>query len=342
MKGNEGAALKLVCPRCRRLEGNGSLYTASLVTASNTEATLGEVGDCSELRCSGCVARYPVVEGIPVVFPHPGELTHAHNPPWLPLDLGAERLAAMLSAFGDSALAELCGRLGRYLWAGFNDWLPADEAAIDLPIHAKEVCRWIGATDRSDLLAVLGSAVGREAYEVGTRPVLLVDAHLASLLTAKRLSEQRQLEFVLQAEPGRWQPVSLSVPEGQQTAPLRLLCCDLADPPLLAGCLPEVLLPNVIDSVTSPYLVLGQSFALRAEGANLTLTTPFAWKAEITPMANQLPTFVGTSTSEEALLRLVTELSPAARLIDQSEFRWAIWGSSREQTLYRSAGYRFS
>lgn len=340
MIGNAGP-LTLICPRCRGLDANGQLRTAPLTTLGGAEAVVGELSEVSELRCSGCTARYPVVEGIAVVFPHPGELTHAHNPPWLPLDLGADRLVALLSGVTETPLAELCARLGRYLWSGFHDWLAEQDAPIDVPVHGRQVTAWLRASERPELLAVLGAAVGREAYEVGTRPVLLVDAHLPSLLAAKRLSEKRRLDFVLPQEAGRWEATALSVPDGLKSPDLRLLCCDLTDPPLLAGCLPEVLMPNVIDSVADPYMVLGQCLALRQRGGGLTLTTPFAWRTEVTTVAKRLATLVGEGTSHEALLRLVSELDPEATLVDQDEFTWGIWGTRRELTVYRSTAYRF-
>ncbi len=58
---------------------------------------------------------------------------------------------------------------------------------------------------------------------------------------------------------------------------------DAADPPFLAGAFRSVLLLNLLDSVRSPRIVLGQADALLAEGGWLVIACAFAFRDDLTP-----------------------------------------------------------
>jgi hypothetical protein len=329
------SGVRLVCPRCRRLDDQGRLVAHGLRDASrDREAVLGSLEGIGALECSSCRARYPVVYGVPVVFRSPDACALEQAPWFGPASLDADTLlAAVTQRDPASPLAQDVARVGRWAQAGFGDW--ADEAGGS---HAREVVKWLRelGNPADDMLASFGCAIGREAWE-WQGPTVLVDAHLPSLLGARTLALEGRLSAFLPGGGNVWRRLDVVAPSAPP-GPVALVCADVLDPPFDAGSFATVLGLNLIDSVSDPWLALQQLTAVTRERGWLGITSPFAWRAEATPRDRWLSSML-PMTDQQALLSLGGELGLAQ--MAHREMSWSLWVSDRETVHYRSAGFVF-
>lgn len=349
------AQVRLICPRCRHVTQDGRLHQAPLFTRAGELATLGtELASESALSChvEGCQARYPVLYGIPVLFRRPEALDLELSPPLDPSLLGGsptdahERLEALLQGQlpEGSALARLYSRLGRYALAAFSDVLAADwlEERPPMP-HAVEVMGWLKTLGEAELCRqaprlVLGAALGREAWE-GTGPTVLLDAHLPSLWAGKQLWEQGQLALPMVRRGRRWDWIHLKSP-AHSALKATWICADVQDPPFEAGVFGSVVGLNLLDSVGDPLMAVGQADALTAPTGMLTLSSPFAWRANLTPREKWLEPEQGPEDAEQMLRRWVEqELAGKRSLLAQRCFRWGLRSAPREWVYYHSEAW---
>ncbi len=78
-------APRLICPRCRRIENEQFIYHALKRHDGEDARGLGALGDGDGvLVCGGCGTKYPVVEGVAVVFREVGAVDGVVSPPWWP------------------------------------------------------------------------------------------------------------------------------------------------------------------------------------------------------------------------------------------------------------------
>lgn len=342
----------LVCPRCRQSapEGGISVHPLKPVGQEGQSLLHTEVLECSN---SSCRARYPVIDGIPVIFQDPRAIDLTLGPPFDVLSLGAERLLALVNGqHPSSGLYALLARISRYVWAGFHDWLGQEWAYPGLSswVHSVEVVRWLTEVAKkrpspppssNPWHLCLGAAVGREAWEMTLGPTLIVDAHLPSLLAGARLEREGKLELVAPLEVQRWGRMHLEAPAAPQVPVLRV-CCDVLNPPFLAEAFPSVMACNLIDSVSDPFVAIGQSCALLEPSGLLLLTSPFAWREEVTPRDRWLENLSShpDTTNEAVLLSLMEHNFPSSRtLLDRREFPWLLRSNAREVMGYQSIGW---
>jgi len=349
--------LPLVCPRCRHLDANGELHVHPLVLPqSDGVAVVGALPGRTEwLECSlaSCGAEYPVIDGIPVVFADLDAVARAGAPLTDATALPARTVAALLTGTDpERPLAQAYARLARYAWAGFHDWMSGVAAPLEVEVHAVAFMAWLSELGEADVLddtslpglrGVLGSALGREAWCTPRRPTILMDAHLPSLRAARALSRERRLSLAAPIEPGLWSPVEIEVPHDQPEPSVAFLCCDVCDPPVHGHCLASVLAPNLIDSVADPYLALGQANAMRApDGGVLAVSTPFAWRPEVTDRASWLTRGSGPRGDGEAgLFDVVSQVGPELSCSDRAAITWGIRNGDREMVVYRNLALCF-
>jgi hypothetical protein len=326
------SSIRLVCPRCRRLDDQGRLLVSGLRdTSTDREAVLGSLEGSGALECASanCRARYPVVYGVPVIFRSPDGCALEEAPWFGPASLGAETLLAAITGRDPaSPLAQGAARVGRWAQAAFGDW--ADEAGTS---HVRDVMRWLSEVGDppEGVLASFGCAIGREAWE-WQGPTVLVDAHLPSLLAARTLQVEGRLTAFLPGGGNVWRRLDVVAP-GAPRAPAALVCADVLDPPFEAGSFANVLGLNLIDSVSDPWLAFQQLAAVRCDQGWLTVTSPFAWRAEVTPRERWLSSLL-PMTDQQALLSLATELG--LEQMAHREMSWSLWVSDRESVHYRS------
>jgi uncharacterized protein YbaR (Trm112 family) len=339
--------LSLVCPRCRHVDTAGRLVVHRLLAEGTRRApVLGQLSDVLALVCSACRARYPVVQGVPIVLRSADAIDFEHAPPFDPTGTPATTWLAAVSGQNPGApVARFLARLGRWAWASFRDWMDAEARGPfgAGPIHAVEVMAWLEALGEDALLpkagirGILGCGPGREAWE-SNRATLLVDAHLPSLLLARRLIEEGSVEVLLPRDATRWRTVRVTSP-APPSAPIALLCADVLDPPFSAGVLASVVASNVLDSVSDPALAFRQLAALTS--GRLTVTSPFAWRPDVTPCAHWLESLA--TEAEVAAEDVLIELGhhSGLELLARKELLWTLRTTEREAVSYQSLGLAF-
>jgi len=136
-----GAVERLVCPACRRFV-NGALVSRSLEEADGL------------LACA-CGARYPVVDGVPIVFRDvdgwlAGEGAEALRRADLPDAVTRRILAGAGGALArNTSLVDVYERSRR---GPLQDWLRAEVGALKGAVL--EIGAGLGATDRPDIVAL--------------------------------------------------------------------------------------------------------------------------------------------------------------------------------------------
>lgn len=341
--------LPLICPRCRHLNPDtGHLHaTRLLLEASSQPALLGSssLSGASHLTCPtpSCNATYPVIQGIPVIFASPQPLELPANPP---LDLFAlpvsTQIALLTGRDPHAPLTQLYTRVARQLWSSFRDW--TDEIAPPgAEIHTDATLRWVEEHARNlslqpQRIISLGCGVAREAFSTSLAPVFLLESHLPSLLAAQRLIHHGSLELAVPEDGRNWRTLTLEAPTPPRVE-VALLCADAQDPPFEAESADITLALNLIDSVSQPFLALGQSHALTRPGGLLTLSSPFTWRSSITPRERwfeSLPPGHGKGPLEVLLELCTHELQPPMHPVAQRSSFWAHRSQPREMVLYES------
>lgn len=350
------SAARLVCPRCRRAGHDGRLVRYPLsasVEGARVTAVPGMLDGVGSVECTNaaCLARYPVVEGIPVVFADAGAIDLA-NAGLLDVTANpAERLlAAVQGQVPEAPLSALVARLSRICWAAFHDWMGDDGhvPGVACEVHAVQFVRWLrehptGTAVDEPINVVAGAGAGRESWEIEQGTVLLLDAHLPSLLASRRLRTTGSIDLLLREGTTGWKPLTLRA-RRSPAAQVAEVCCDMQDPPFDAGWAGQVLLPNVVDSVANPYLVLMQSRAMVGSGGSLTVCSPFTWRAEVTPQDRWLERLASLAGSgpQDVVTALITEQPPGQFApAGSAELSWCTRVSNREAIVYRNSLLRY-
>jgi uncharacterized protein YbaR (Trm112 family) len=340
------AACALVCPRCRHVDASGALVVGELVdVATRAPAIPGELDASFALSCTRCAASYPVVQGIAVVLSSPEAIVPEHTPLVDPTGVPLETLLAALDGHAPgSELVRSSARLGRWAMAHFRDRAetrigpppPVNDA--DGAIHALDVMAWLEARSPSsagDLLGVMGSGPGREAWE-STCPTLLVDAHLPSLLLSRRLAKEGFADVAVPRDARSFRGVRLRCPDGPRS-PVAWVCADVHDPPFRAGVLTRTVAENLVDSVADPTLAFRQLAALTAPSGSLVVTSPFAFREEVTPVERWL----GDARTSAADALVAIARGSRLRLEDRRELPFTLRAHDREAATYTSLGLAF-
>lgn len=327
---------------------------AALRMPDGAEARIGADLACDALRCPRCEALYPVIEGVPVILPSPQGVDLTVSPPWWPSGWSARAWLALLTGRpADDELSVLASRVARYAWSGFHLGASASpwQPHLSTPL-AQAVIPWAKAAlsqEPAPRHLVVGAALGPELWlpradheRAGEGDALSValDLHLPSLLASKRLWDQGHLTLPVPVDGhGRWRVETLCAPHRPPGVRPAWLCADICNPPFEAASFQLISALNVLDSVPTPYIMLGQCHALLSPGAGLVLSSPFAWRADITPASNRLgPAGVDDA---QALLSITAGFEPSLLLCEQRAFDWLLRQSDTEAVLYRSLAFCF-
>lgn len=322
--------VRLICPRCRRVDDQGQLHVSGLRdTSTQREAVLGALDEASALECMSehCRACYPVVSGVPVVFRLPDSCAIEQSAWFGPGGPKTETLIAAVSGRDQaSALVQDLARVCRWLRAGFGDWLGDGHRP-----HVGQMLDWLRTLELADheALGSFGCAVGREAWE-WPGPTVLLDAHLPSLLAARTLATEGRIATWSPGDNQRFDFVAPRAPN----AKMALVCADVLDPPFEAHAFTRLLAANLLDSVSNPWLLLQQLAAATRERGWLAVSSPFAWRAEVTPRERWLSAILSMS-DDQALKTLAATLE--LELVAERESSWSLVISERETVTYRSA-----
>ena len=323
----------LVCPGCRtRSEGRIDLRTLE------PDANGGDGGDI--LTCA-CGRRYPIVDGIPIVFADPAQLARGDLIGVVERDLPTE-IAELLVEAGpdDLPYARLLEHLSIYLDAHWGDRAapPAGGPGAGLALHALADRIAARASARVGLAVELGCSVGRVVAELarGAERVVGLDASFASLRRARRLLDGERVAYHRRVIGRRYEAATATAGDRAIAADRRALVCgDALDPPLVPGVYERVVALNVLDAVTRPRGLLAVVDGLCAPGGEVILASPYAWQSGHVAEHER---FGGLDPAAElvAILRDGRDLSARYEVEDEAELPWTLRRDARSAVTYRT------
>jgi SAM-dependent methyltransferase/uncharacterized protein YbaR (Trm112 family) len=294
------AGVQLICPACRRHTDRGlELHTV-------------EPEGQGTLRCRGCARVHPAVEGIPVLFRDLAQvdafgLLAAMEPP--------EVLAALAAPGPDGApLPHLVEQLSSYL----GTWESGAEALLDKLRDRPFV----------DFALELGCGVGAALAELsrGAARVVGLDRSGFLLRAARRLLLGEELRYARRMAGRTYQAASV---RGRRVDNVELVCADALEPPFAPGSFGRVVALNLLDNVRSPRALLHHMHQLAAPGAEIVLSSPYAWRDGIVDDAERLP---GTDPA----LALRGEMAALGwELEEEAELPWILRRDARASSTYR-------
>jgi uncharacterized protein YbaR (Trm112 family)/SAM-dependent methyltransferase len=315
----------VVCPGCRT-------WTPERIDIR----TLDRTGDV--LACE-CGRRYPIVDGVPIVFKEPGALLRADITGIVERDLEPEVAALLVEGGDDAPYARLQEHLSMYLDAHWGDRAtpPADGPGEGFGLAA--IVQRIAALAPVGLAVELGASVGRVVAELArtAEHVVGLDLHFGALRRARRLLAGERLGFNRRVVGRHYAtahvaPGDLAVAAGRTT----LVCSDALDPPLVPGAYDRVVAINVLDSVASPGQLLAVMDGLCAPGGELVLASPFAWQSTVMADAERL----GGTDPAGTLAAMLRDGAIGARyrIEDEADLPWTLRRDGRSAFVYRT-GY---
>lgn len=247
------------------------------------------------------------------------------------LDHVGDDLDAPLDALGHERLSTLATYLPHLLAPG----APLRRALRDV------LRRRVPA--RVDLAVELGCSVGADLRTLASvaREVIGVDSSLVSLRAARAQLAGEVVPLLSRVEGRSFRsedPVVLPPIDN-----VWLAVGNALDPPLFPGVANIAVAMNVLDSVSAPLDLIGQMDAILAPGGLLVLSSPFAWKDDVTPPARALgggldPRWVELGTPDglvELLAGRMPEL-PYLRyeILERMDVPWSVRTHARQVTTF--------
>jgi SAM-dependent methyltransferase/uncharacterized protein YbaR (Trm112 family) len=294
--------LPLICPRCGVLSERGrELWTLSLESVFASEPALGLAGtlpgaveaiDVVEgiLRCDNpiCGARFPIVDGIPILVRDPAQLLCGQPQALLPA-LRPETLALLAEgATDDAPLFRVLEHLSIYLDAHWGD---CAQPRVSGPASA-----WGGEALFSALSSTLvadppvrcsielGCSVGRglATLRLGSQLCVGIDLHLPALRAARRILRGQSLSYARRTVGRSFETATLQPgPLPEQYGAVALICADALDPPLAPDAADRIVALNLLDSVSQPPQLVSVLDGLCAPDGELFLTSPYSWQSSV-------------------------------------------------------------
>jgi SAM-dependent methyltransferase len=260
------------------------------------------------LQCLGCEARWPVVEGIPV-------LLRDAEPTGLLADLFSDSAPLLATSQPENAplphaLTQLSTYLGAYE-SGFE-----------------ELAGKLRALQRVPMALELGCSVGRGLVELASTAELAVgvDRFGAALRAAARILGGGELRYFRRVAGQFYEPAVIRAPRRDN---VELICADALDPPLAPGGFQRSVALNLLDNVRSPRALLHHLHQLTAPGGEIVLSSPYAWRDGIVDAKERL----GGLDPAAALRDEVRALG--CSIEDDCDLRWTLRHDSRATTQYR-------
>ena len=265
----------LVCPRCRRLEGDQFIVHRL----------------DSKLACAGCGVVHPQATTelggtIPVVVYDPTEAQNAAS-------TTGELVDALSDEAAWSAVVERGGHAFERLvtYAG-NHWGAFAKPALAVP-DRDWIGNWLdeaGEVPDGPVL-LLGAAAGGEVVVLPDdgREVFALDADAAMLLFADAVG--RGLPWLpVQRYGGRYERRPLDVADAlrERLSRVSWIAGNAMDPPFEAESFAAIVCINLVDSIFDPAVLLGQCQSLLGPGGALVLASPFAWSDAVTPVEKRI------------------------------------------------------
>ncbi|MEZ4365139.1 MAG: methyltransferase domain-containing protein [Kofleriaceae bacterium] len=291
--------------------------------------TLERDGDV--LRCE-CGARYPIVDGVPVVLPEADDFLSREA-------LEAEPLGEAPLYFDGpdhTPACRLAEHLSTYLDAHWGDHATPPLTGAGLAPGMQAVRERIAARASAPVARAveLGCSVGRIVAELraGAEEVVGLDLRLGALRRARRLLAGEAVEYGRRQIGRHYLPVVAS--PGPCADGWSLVCGDALDPPLLPGEYDRVVALGVFDSVRDPGQLLAVLDGLCAPGGEIILASPYAWQSGVVDEAAR---FGGADPTGALVARLRggADLRAAYVIEDEAELPWVLRRDDRAAVHYQ-------
>jgi SAM-dependent methyltransferase len=348
----------LACPACRGRR-DGVFHDSPLALAAVAEERGGRLWQ-GFLACTGCGARYPVIDGVAAILKDVAGWIREQERSLLwrdDLDAGLEGWlrGAWTEDQDPNWKRELLATYAR-------DLAPLDAPGQPFPALLVEQQRQtraflrqrqqalIARVGADPLVLELGAGVGAQALGMaglGAR-VIAMDREWGPLrLLSTLLLEGSATAPRWRHGGGDFEPVALSLPAGVDPAAVLPIAADATDPPFRAGRFPLIAAYNLLDNVPDPVLLLRQAHGMLAPGGALVLSSPYDWSGRVTPVALQLGISIrrdaqGEPDPAQALRDLLggafPALAPGLRMAveHEAELPWLLQRHGRSWHLFQS------
>lgn len=316
-------AEKLTCPSCRGPRPEGFYNAPLALDAAHVEEDGWIVQGL--LRCRGCGLRYPILDGVAVIFRDVGAWLRQQERPALWRDDLAPPLERWLrGAWSEDQdpnwhrqMVAVYG--GRLLTPAPDDALAAVLDGVLAPARDRLEARRAAVLQplAAPLVLDAGCGVGEATFSASRlgASVIAIDQDMGALRLLARLLRTGR------APVPRWRyggadfvPEEARLPEGVDPSRVALVAADLLDPPLAVATADVVFAYHVLDNVARPVQLIRQLHAVLRPGGTLICASPYEWSPQCTPIAERLGESIRADDSADpadALRALLTGRLPA-------------------------------
>lgn len=337
----------LTCPACRSWR-EGELHNAPLAPDEVLQYANGRI-EHGFLRCTSCRLRFPVMDGVAMVFADVGAWLRQQERAalWredLPAPLERWMRGAWLDDEDPNWHRQMLAVYGRGL-APDTDPLTTILGDVSARSAAFVEARRRALIRGEPLVVDAGCGIGVHAIAaaaLGAR-VIAMDVSLAALkLLARLLRDGRAEAPAWRHGGGDFVPIELRLPEGVDPARVAVLATDVLEPPLRAASIDVALAWNVVDNVANPVQLLRQLHGALRVGGTLAVATPYDWSPRCTERPQRLGESIGAGPDPaDALRALLTggipELAPELRMeitLDEPALPWVLHRHRRSAHVF--------
>ncbi len=335
------------CPQCRSSgpydDQTGALRLESVLHEADGHLMEGFLA-CVEPRCG---ARYPVIEGLPIVLKDPaGWWQHQNQTDGL-----GQRCAT-------AQMADFCNGMQKQSSQALeHDWIKSvylDAHYMD-PVQddggegsgtsgntmfwqtARRLAAGMDAT-HGQIALDMGCGAGRYTFELARQRKLVVglDLNFDLLSCALEIQQKGHVDYQRRIHGRRFQAAQARF-EGPDN--VVFMVADAMDPPFAAQAFDLVAGLNIIDNVSVPLTFLGQVDALLRPGGRLVLGSPYEWNTANTDFGEWLES-PGMDSAEMVAKILKGDLFPQTEMAytileEHQAIPWSLRQHDRLTSLYR-------
>lgn len=320
------------CPACRARGVDSLLQVSAWQPTGSGQGILA----CA---LAGCGARFPVIDGVPVLVADlPRFLNEAgvylltRDDLWAPI---ADLLGSIVppGSWFDATRQHLSGYV-RDHWGSFDSTDTGTPAPGQAWALAQAGLALAGPV--SGPIVELGAAAGGVTRALAERfdtPVLGIDLSAPLARFAARALRGGKFRYPLRIAGTAYEERELVAPPLRGNAAVWI--ADALLPPLGTECAGLVLALNLLDCVSDPAALLRAAAALLRAGGHLLLCTPFDWSTAATPAAAWLGARSASAAAPDlgVWAQEVSGLRVAAR---SGEHTWQVRVHTRATMHYRA------